>query len=167
MWNLYLYLTMEGTNPTAMSERHNTYIWPWKEPILLPCQNRTTLTSDHGRNQSYDHVRNAQHLHMTMEGTNPVTMSERHNTYIWPWKEPILSPCPKGTALTSDHGRNQSCRHVGKEQHLHLTMEGTNPLTRSEGHITDTSLPLGRNLNLENTKLLPEVLKLYPRKWLS
>ena len=39
-------------------------------------------------------------------------------------------------------------------------MEGTNPLTMSEG-LMDSSLPLGRNLDLENTKLLPEVLKLH------
>ena len=42
---------------------------------------------------------------------------------------------------------------------LHLTMEGTNPLTMSES-LTDSSFPLGGNLYLENTKLLPEVLKL-------
>ena len=70
-------------------------------------------------------------------------------------------------ALTSDHGRNQSSHHVGRAHHLYLTMEGTNPLTMSEGINTDTSLPLGRNLDLENTKLLPEVLKLHPSKWLS
>ena len=46
-------------------------------------------------------------------------------------------------------------------------MEGTNPLTMSEGHNTDTSLPLGRNFDLENTKLLPEVLKLDLSQWLS
>ena len=40
-------------------------------------------------------------------------------------------------------------------------MEGTNPLTMSEGHIMDSSLPLGRNIDLENTKLLPEVVKLH------
>ena len=45
-------------------------------------------------------------------------------------------------------------------QHLHLTMEGTNPLTMSEW-LMDSSLPLGGNLNLENTKLFLEVLKLY------
>ena len=44
--------------------------------------------------------------------------------------------------------------------HLHLITEGTNPITMSEG-LTDSSLPLGRNLDLENTKLLPEVLKLH------
>ena len=71
------------------------------------------------------------------------------------------------TALTSDHGRNQSSHHVRMAQHLHLTMEGTNPLTMSEGLSTDTSLPLGRNLDLENTKLLPEVLKIHPSQWLS
>ena len=38
-------------------------------------------------------------------------------------------------------------------------MEGTNPLTMSEG-LTKSSLPLGRNLDVENTKILPEVLKL-------
>ena len=46
-------------------------------------------------------------------------------------------------------------------------MEGTNPLTMSEGLSMDTSIPLGRNLDLENTKLLPEVLKLHPSQWLS
>ena len=46
------------------------------------------------------------------------------------------------------------------DQHSHLTMEGTNPLTMLEW-IMDSSLLLGGNLNLENTKLLPEVLKLH------
>ena len=39
-------------------------------------------------------------------------------------------------------------------------MEGTNPLTMSEW-LMDSSLPLGGDLDLENTKLLPEVLKLH------
>ena len=39
-------------------------------------------------------------------------------------------------------------------------MEGTNPLTMLEG-LTKLSLPFGRNLDMENTKLLPEVLKLH------
>ena len=56
--------------------------------------------------------------------------------------------------------------HVRKAQHLHLTMEGTNPITMSKRH-TKSSLPLGRNLDLENTKLLPEVLKLHSGQWLS
>ena len=46
-------------------------------------------------------------------------------------------------------------------QPLHLTTEGTNPLTMSEW-LWVSSLSLGGNLNLENTKLLPEVLKLHP-----
>ena len=70
-------------------------------------------------------------------------------------------------ALTSDHGRNQSSHHVRRAHHLHLTMEGTNPLTMSEGLSMDISLPLGRNLNLENTKLLLELLKLHLSQWLS
>ena len=67
------------------------------------------------------------HIHLTMEGTNPLTMS----------------------------------------QLLHPTMEGTNPLTMSEWHSMDTSLPLGRNLDLKNTKILPEVLKLHLSQWIS
>ena len=51
-------------------------------------------------------------------------------------------------------------------QHLHLTKEGTNPLTMSEW-LMDSSLPLGGNLDLENTKLLPKVLKLHSVQWLS
>ena len=50
-------------------------------------------------------------------------------------------------------------------QPLHLTMEGKNPLTMSEW-LTNSSLPLGGNLDLENTKLLPEVLKLHSGQWL-
>ena len=50
-------------------------------------------------------------------------------------------------------------------QPLHLTMEGTNPLTMLEW-LCVSSLSLGGNLDLENTKLLPEVLKIHPRKWL-
>ena len=52
-------------------------------------------------------------------------------------------------------------------QLLHPTMEGTNPLTMSKRLNKDTSLPLWRNLDLENTKLLPEVLKLHPSQCLS
>ena len=50
-------------------------------------------------------------------------------------------------------------------QPLHLTMEGTNPLTMSKW-LWVSSFPLGGNLDLENTKILPEVLKLHPSKWL-
>ena len=39
-------------------------------------------------------------------------------------------------------------------------MEGTNPLTMSEW-LNDSSLPLVGNIDLENTKLLLEVLKLH------
>ena len=45
------------------------------------------------------------------------------------------------------------------------TMEGTNPLTMSEW-LWDSSLSLGGNLYLENTKLLPEVVKLHSSQWL-
>ena len=46
-------------------------------------------------------------------------------------------------------------------QPLHLTMEGTNPLTMSKW-IWVSSFSLGGNLDLENTKLLPKVLELHP-----
>ena len=46
-------------------------------------------------------------------------------------------------------------------------MEGTNPLTMSKGLSTDTSLPLGRTIDMENTKLIHEVLKLHSSQWLS
>ena len=51
-------------------------------------------------------------------------------------------------------------------QLLHLTMEGTNPLTMLEWLI-DSSLPLGGNIDLENTKLLPKVLKLHSGHFLA
>ena len=59
----------------------------------------------------------------------------------------------------------ESSHHDRMAHPLHLTMEGTNPLTMSEW-IIGSSLPLGRNLDLENTKILLEVLKLHSIQWL-
>ena len=59
----------------------------------------------------------------------------------------------------------KSSHHDRMAQHLHLTMEGTNPPTMSE-LLWDSSLSLGGNLDLENTKLLPEVLELRSSQWL-
>ena len=50
-------------------------------------------------------------------------------------------------------------------QPLYLTMEGTNPLNMSEW-LWVASLSLGGNLYLEDTKSLPEVLKLHPSQCL-
>ena len=50
-------------------------------------------------------------------------------------------------------------------QPLHLTMEGTNPLTMLEW-LWVSSLYLGGSLNLENTKSLSEVLELQPSQWI-
>ena len=61
--------------------------------------------------------------------------------------------------------RNQSYHHVRKYQHLYLTMGGTNTTTMSE-RFMDSSIPLGRNLDVENTKLLPKLLKLHSSQWL-
>ena len=46
------------------------------------------------------------------------------------------------------------------DQPLHMTNEGTNPLTMLEW-LMDSSLPFGGNLDLENINLLLEVLKLH------
>ena len=66
--------------------------------------------------------------------SNPTVISEWLNTHI-------------------GHGRNQSSHHDRMDQPLYLTY--------SSEWLTDSSLPLGRDLDLENTKLLPEVLKLH------
>ena len=58
-----------------------------------------------------------------------------------------------------------NAHHDKMAQPLHLTMEGTNPLTMSEW-LWVSSFRLGGNLDLENTKLLPEVLELHPSQWL-
>ena len=57
------------------------------------------------------------------------------------------------------YGRNQSSHHDRMDQPLYLTY-------LSEG-IWILSLSLGGNLDLENTKLLPEVLKFHPSQWLG
>ena len=59
----------------------------------------------------------------------------------------------------------KSSHHDRMAQPLQVTMEGTNPLTMSEW-LWVSSLSLGGNLNLENTKLLPKVLKLHPSQWI-
>ena len=63
------------------------------------------------------------------------------------------------------HGRNQSYHHDRMAQPLHLTMEGTNPITISEW-LWVSSLSLGVSLDLEKTKSLSEVLDLHPIQWL-
>ena len=87
------------------------------------------------------------------------------NTYIWSCRNQSYSHIRMGTHIW--HRTNQSSHHDRMDQPLYLTMEGTNPLTMSKRHSTYTSLPLGRNLDLENTKLLLEVLKLHPSQWFS
>ena len=77
-----------------------------------------------------------------MEGTNPLTMSE------WLWISTLISNM-EGT---------ESSHHDRMAQPLHLTC-------LSEW-LPDSSLPLGGDLDLENTKLLPEVLKLHSGQWL-
>ena len=150
---------MWGTHTRTISERINTYILPWDEHI--------------------NHVRKAQHLYLTMGWThqpfhkgstltsdhdmNTTTMSEGLSTYILPWDEHI--------------------NHVRKALHLYLIMwdehipqshqngfvliydHGMNISTMSE-RLTDSSLPFGGNLDLENTKLLPEGFKLHSAQWL-
>ena len=78
-----------------------------------------------------------------------------------------FSHAQNGTTLTSDmlvrmakdlsthisHGRNQSSHHDRMAQPLHLTC--------SLEWLSDSSLPLGRDLDLENTNILPKVLKLH------
>ena len=131
---------MGGTNTATMLERHNTYILPWEEPILPPCQKDTALTYDHWKNQYYHHVRREQHLHMTMGGPTYHNVRKEHNLHLT-----MGGP---------------TYHHVRKAQHLYMTMGGMNPTTMSKRH-TNASLPLGRNLDLENTNILPEVLKLH------
>ena len=53
-----------------------------------------------------------------------------------------------------------SYHHVRRALHLYLTMGGTNPTTMSE-RLPNSSLHLGRNLDLMNTKILYEVLKFH------
>ena len=106
------------------------------------------------------HVRKAPHSHLTMGGPVCHHVRKDRPALISDHGRPIPPSCQKGPTLTSDHGRNQSYHHVRKALHLHLTMGGPNPATMSE-RLMDSSLPLGRNLDLENTKFLLEVLKLH------
>ena len=93
---------------------------------------RLTLTSNHGRNTSKNHVIKAHHTHPIMGETHPRTIPEKLNTHIRPWEEHIQEPCQKGSAYISDHGRNTSKNHVRKELPTLLTMGGTHPKPMSK-----------------------------------
>ena len=54
---------------------------------------------------------------------------------------------------------NESSHDDRMAQPLHLAY--------SSEWIWDSSLSLGGNLNLENTKLLPKLLELYPSQWIN
>ena len=68
-----------------------------------------------------------------------------------------LPPCQKGSALTSDHGRTflPPCQKGSALTSYH----GRTRLPPCQNGFALTSPPLGRNLDLENTKILPEVLE--------
>ena len=118
----------------------------------------------------------AQPLHLTMEGPNPITMSEwlwisalisdmegtkssNHDRMAQPLYQTYSSEWLWISALISDMEGTESSHHDRMAQPLHLTMEGTNPLTMSKW-LWVLSLSLGGNLDLENTNILPEVLEL-------
>ena len=108
----YLYTDHVVTQPTITSEHLYTYIWSCgnislnhiRMALHWSCGN---TSHNHIRmylhlhmtmwSLAFHHVKREQHLDLTMEGTNPLTMLEGNSNYIWPWKEPILSPCQKGS----------------------------------------------------------------------
>ena len=72
----------------------------------------------------------------------------------------------KASAFTSINIRGTTYHHVRKDTTLtSMTMGGPTYHHVEKDyvniHLPDSSLPLGRKLDLENTKLLPEVLKLH------
>ena len=166
---------MQGTNPTYMSEGLYTYIFPCEEPIQHTCQKGSALTFDHvGKhptvtseclctyiwscgNTSHSHIRIALNSRLSIPGNwlgaSILPENGIQRLYLIMWEHISQSP-QNGLALTSDHGRNLSSHHDRMAQPLHLTMEGTNPLTMSEWLWVST-LSLGGNLDLENTKSLP------------
>ena len=78
--------------------------------------------------------RPAQHLHLTMGGTQtPPCQKGTPNTHIWPWEEHIHHHVRKAQhshpTMGGTHLRTMSERHA---QHSHLTMGGTHPKPMSE-----------------------------------
>ena len=63
-------------------------------------------------------------------GTNPIIISKRHaqHSHLTMW-EHIPQPCQKFPALTSIQPM------IGKAQHLHLAMQGTNPPCQNALHL--------------------------------
>ena len=96
-----------------------------------------------------------------MEGTKSFSHEQNGTTLT----SKLLVRMAMDLSTHISHGRNQSSHHDEISQPLHLTMEGTNPLTMSEWLLV-SSLSLGGNLDLENTKSLSEVLELQPSQWL-
>ena len=79
---------------------------------------------------------------------------------------PTYHHIKKAPILTSMTMGGPTYHHVGKAQALTSTTMGGPTYNNVEKanvylHLPDSSLPLGRNLDLKYTKLLSEVLKLH------
>ena len=130
-------------------------------------------------NTSHSHIRMASALTYDHVGTHPTVTSEwilqlylimwehileSHQngsyTYIWSCRNTSHSHIRMASTLISDHVGTHPTVTSEWLLHLYLTMGGTNPTSMSEW-LSDSSLPFRGSLDLENTKLLPEVLKLH------
>ena len=102
------------THPSITSKWPCTHIWSCKTTSyshikMAPSPILSYLVTDQlPPFQEWHLVLTSDHL-----GTNPIVTSKWLSTHIW-------------------HARNQSSHHDIMAQCLHLTMEGTNPLTMSE-----------------------------------
>ena len=96
-----------GMHPTTLSERPSNHIWqPMSERLstyIRPCEEPILHAKRALHLHLITNVKKAQHLHSTMQGTNP--------------------PCQKGSALTSDYCRNQCYNCLRMALHSHLIMQ--------------------------------------------
>ena len=127
----------------------------------------TSSSSDHliiTRSTTQIHI--TQRLHPPAWEDQPTTIQERINNYINDHGRTNLSPCRKSfNNYINNHGRTNlpPCRKISA--FTSMTMGGPTYHHVAKAYVylrlPDSSLPLGRNLNLKYTKLLSKVLKLH------
>ena len=111
-------------------------------PILPPCR------------------KGSQHLHQWPWDAQPTTMSKRLNTYINDHGRPSLPPCRKGS---------RQLHQWTLDSHPATMLERLSTFVNDHGRAilppcqkgSCVSLSLRGNLDLKNTKILSEVLKLH------
>ena len=119
----------------------------WEDQRTTIQEKLNNYINDHGRTNLPPCQKRFQQLHQRLWEDQPTTMSKKIDNYINDNGSTNLPPCRKIPTITSTTMGGPTYHHVRKS-HVYL-------------RLPDSSIPLGRNLDLKYTKLLFEVFKLH------